>query len=124
MEKLHGKNVPVLDINLRSISHPTAKIEFMGKDFEEISRRFHLDASAYDIRFGATYEMHQKPIANMPLLAKLSGLLDHFSTIQLQPPPLLAKMANTCVHCIDEASELRTLKEDFDGVDFDALQCP
>ena len=86
----------MLDINLRSISFNSVdslsftlqqKLNLWANDFEKTSIKFQLDASAYDIRFGVAYEIQRKPITSMPPLAKLSGLLDHFSNVQLPPPP-------------------------------------
>ena len=123
MEKLRKKHVLVLDINLHSISFNSVdslsftlqqKLNLWANDFEETSRKFQLDASVYDIRFGVAYEIQRKPIASMPPLAKLSGLLDYFSNIQLPPPPFWQKR-QTPVFIIDEASELWSLKEDPNG---------
>ena len=125
MEILRKKHVPVLDINLRSISFNSVegltntllhKLNLWAKDFEETSKNIQLDVNAYGVRFGLAYEIHKKPIASMPPLIKLNGLLDHFSATQL-PPPSFWQRSHTPVFLIDEASEPWSLKKAPDGKD-------
>ena len=125
VESLRKEDVPVLDINLRSISFNSVdsltctlqhKLTLWEEDFKQTARKIRVDAGAYGFTFGFEYAMEEKPIASMTPLEKLSNLLDRFSATQL-PRRSFWRDRQTPVFVIDEASELWSLKKDPEGED-------
>ena len=116
-ESLKSQHVPVLDINLRSVSFNSvdtlvSTLEDKGntwlQQFKKAAQYFKLDAKAYgfELSFGVAAE-------EVPPITKLNKLLQIFE--DKLPPYTYWYGEKAPVLIIDEANELRALLKDPDG---------
>ena len=116
-DSLRSQHIPVLDINLRSVSFNSvdtlvATLEVKGntwlEQFKKAARYFKLDAKAYgfELSFGVAEE-------EVPPITKFNKLLHLFE--DKLPPHTFWYGEKAPLLIIDEANELRALSKDADG---------
>ena len=119
VEELKATNVPVVEINMRSVSFnsvDTLVLTLQNKfnpwldQFKDFASHFKLDAGAYGFNLAISMEGKSKPP-----IAKLNDLLGVFDG--KLPPCTFWHGTKAPVFIIDEANELNKLTEQPDGHD-------